>query len=53
MPEYGPLPDSKILDLGIISPISNKSSVDSLGRRVITMENGKIVRDDKSGKYVI
>ncbi|MEY2671708.1 MAG: hypothetical protein RL687_125, partial [Candidatus Parcubacteria bacterium] len=27
--------------------------VDSLGKRVVTLENGRIIRDDKEGKYVI
>ena len=45
----------KINDLGttIILTTHNKGVIDSLGRRVLTMENGKIVRDDSSGKYVI
>lgn len=29
----------------------DKEIIDSLGRRVITMEGGKIIRDDKKGKY--
>lgn len=45
----------KINDLGttIILTTHNKGVIDSLNRRVITMENGKIVRDDEKGKYVI
>ena len=45
----------KINDLGttVVLTTHNKGVIDSLGRRVITMEGGKIVRDDKSGKYVI
>jgi len=31
----------------------NKSIIDSLGRRVITLEKGKIIRDDKEGRYVV
>jgi cell division transport system ATP-binding protein len=31
----------------------NKGVVDSLGKRVITMDNGRVVRDDKEGRYVI
>ena len=31
----------------------NKGVVDAVGGRVITMESGKIVRDDKDGKYVL
>ncbi|MSU55288.1 MAG: cell division ATP-binding protein FtsE [Candidatus Taylorbacteria bacterium] len=43
----------KINDLGttIVLTTHNKGVIDSLGKRVVTMENGKIVRDDKSGKY--
>jgi cell division transport system ATP-binding protein len=45
----------KINDLGttIILTTHNKNVVDSLGRRVITMENGRVIRDDKDGKYVL
>ncbi len=45
----------KINDLGttVILTTHNKGVIDSLGKRVITMENGSIVRDDKSGRYVL
>lgn len=45
----------KINDLGttVILTTHNKGVIDSLKKRVITMENGKIIRDDKQGKYVI
>jgi cell division transport system ATP-binding protein len=45
----------KINDLGttVILTTHNKSIVDSVGRRVVTMDRGTIVRDDKHGKYVI
>lgn len=45
----------KINDLGttVILTTHNKGVIDSLGKRLITMEQGKIVRDDKAGKYVI
>ena len=45
----------KINDLGttIILTTHNKGVIDSLGRRVLTMENGRIIRDDNKGKYVI
>ncbi len=45
----------KINDLGttVILTTHNKGVIDSLGKRVITMENGKIIRDDREGKYVI
>lgn len=43
----------KINDLGttIILTTHNKGVIDSLGKRVLTMEKGKIVRDDPTGKY--
>jgi cell division transport system ATP-binding protein len=45
----------KINELGttILLSTHNKSVIDSLGKRVITLENGKIIRDDKQGKYVL
>ena len=45
----------KINDLGttIILTTHNKGVIDSLKKRVITMEKGKIVRDDETGKYVL
>ncbi len=45
----------KINDLGttVILTTHNKGVIDSLGKRVITMVEGKIVRDDPKGKYVI
>jgi cell division transport system ATP-binding protein len=45
----------KINDLGttVILTTHNKGVIDSLGKRVITLEHGKIIRDDKSGKYIL
>ncbi len=45
----------KINDLGttVILTTHNKGIIDSLGKRVIAMERGKIIRDDKEGKYFI
>ena len=45
----------KINDLGttIIMTTHNKGVIDALGRRVITMDRGRVVRDDKEGKYVL
>ncbi len=45
----------KINDLGttIILTTHNRGVIDAVGKRVVTMERGKIVRDDKEGKYVI
>ncbi|MEI7810469.1 MAG: cell division ATP-binding protein FtsE [bacterium] len=45
----------KINDLGttVILTTHNRGIIESIGKRVITMEKGKIVRDDKEGKYSI
>ena len=45
----------KINDLGttVVMTTHNKGVIDELGRRVITMDGGRIVRDDESGKYVL
>jgi cell division transport system ATP-binding protein len=45
----------KINDLGttVILTTHNKGIIDSIKRRVITMEKGKIIRDDKEGQYTI
>ena len=45
----------KINDLGttVILTTHNKGIIDSLGRRVITMEDGQVIRDDKEGRYII
>jgi cell division transport system ATP-binding protein len=45
----------RINELGttVILTSHNKGVIDSLGKRVITMDNGRIVRDDKEGRYVI
>lgn len=45
----------KINELGttIMLATHNKAVIDSLGKRVITIEKGKIIRDDKEGKYVL
>jgi cell division transport system ATP-binding protein len=42
----------KINDLGttVILATHNRGVIDSVGKRVITMENGKIIRDTKNGK---
>ena len=43
----------KINELGttIIITTHNKSIVDAIGKRVITIDRGRIVRDDVGGKY--
>lgn len=45
----------KINDLGttVILTTHNKGVIDSVGGRVITMDRGRVVRDDPSGKYVL
>ena len=45
----------KINDLGttVILTTHNKGVIDSLGKRVVTMDSGKIIRDDKKGRYVL
>lgn len=45
----------KINELGttVLLTTHNKGVVDAVGGRVITMEKGKIVRDDKHGKYIL
>ncbi|MCA9358371.1 cell division ATP-binding protein FtsE [Candidatus Kaiserbacteria bacterium] len=45
----------KINDLGttVIMTTHNKGVIDEIERRVITMDGGRIVRDDTSGKYVL
>jgi cell division transport system ATP-binding protein len=45
----------RINELGttVILTSHNKGVVDSLGKRVVTMDNGHVVRDDKEGRYVL
>ena len=45
----------KVNDLGtiVILTTHNKGVIDSLKKRVITLDRGRIVRDDKEGKYVL
>lgn len=45
----------KINDLGttVVLTTHNKGVIDSLGKRVITMDEGRVARDDKSGRYVL
>jgi len=45
----------KINDLGttVIITTHNKGVIDNLCKRVITLENGKIIRDEKEGRYII
>jgi cell division transport system ATP-binding protein len=45
----------KINDLGttVVMTTHNKGVIDELGRRVITMDGGRIIRDDETGRYVL
>jgi cell division transport system ATP-binding protein len=45
----------KINDLGttIILTTHNKGVIDSLKKRVITLDRGKVIRDDREGKYIL
>ncbi|OGC84948.1 cell division ATP-binding protein FtsE [Candidatus Adlerbacteria bacterium RIFCSPHIGHO2_12_FULL_53_18] len=45
----------KINDLGttIMLTTHNKGVIDSLKKRVVTMDRGKVVRDDREGKYIL
>lgn len=45
----------KINDLGttIVLTTHNKGVIDSLKKRVVTMDRGKVVRDDREGKYIL
>ncbi len=45
----------KINDMGttVILTTHNKGVVEALGKRVITMDHGKVTRDDTTGKYAL
>jgi cell division transport system ATP-binding protein len=45
----------KINELGttVLITTHNKGVVDSMGKRVITMERGRVVRDDQHGHYIL
>ncbi len=45
----------KINDIGttVLLATHDKGIIDSLGRRVITLENGRLIRDNKQGRYVL
>ena len=45
----------KINDLGttVVLTTHNRNVVDQIKKRVITLENGRVTRDDKDGKYMI
>ncbi len=45
----------KIHDLGttVILATHNKEIINSLEKRTITLENGKVIRDDKKGRFIL
>lgn len=45
----------KINGLGttVLLTTHNKNVVDAVGRRVVTLEQGRVIRDDKEGKYTL
>jgi len=45
----------KVNDLGttVILTTHNKGVIDDLAKRVITLEDGKVIRDDPTGRYVL
>lgn len=45
----------RINELGttVVLTSHNKGVIDSLQKRVVTMDNGRVVRDDKEGRYVL
>lgn len=45
----------KINELGttVLLTTHNKGVVDTVGGRILTMEKGKIIRDDRDGKYIL
>ena len=45
----------KINELGttVVITTHNKGVVDAVGKRVVTIDRGKVVRDDANGKYVL
>ncbi len=45
----------KINELGttVILTTHNRSVLDKINKRVITLENGRVIRDDKEGKYML
>ena len=44
---------NELVGTTVLITTHNKGVVDSLGKRVVTMERGKIVRDDARGQYVL
>jgi len=44
---------NKILGTTIILATHNKDVVNRLGKRVVTLDNGAVIRDQEKGRYVI
>lgn len=45
----------KIQELGttVILATHNKEIINSLGRRVVTLENGRVIRDEEKGRFIL
>jgi cell division transport system ATP-binding protein len=37
----------------VILATHNKEIINSLGKRVITLDNGRVIRDEKEGRFVL
>lgn len=44
---------NELVGTTVLITTHNKGVVDSLGKRVVTMEKGRIIRDDTKGQYVL
>ncbi|MEK7079773.1 MAG: ATP-binding cassette domain-containing protein [Patescibacteria group bacterium] len=44
---------NELVGTTVLITTHNKGVVDSLGKRVVTMERGRIIRDDAQGQYVL
>ncbi len=44
---------NELVGTTVLITTHNKGVVDALGKRVVTMEKGKIIRDDTKGQYVL
>ena len=46
---------TRINELGttVILATHNKEIINELGRRVISLEDGRVIRDDKKGRYIL
>jgi len=45
----------KINELGTIVVLAthNRDIINALGKRVVTLEKGKVIRDEQKGRYVL